>query len=221
MSLARDDIGISRALDALHTEFIKSRTLEKSNDSPKTSGSDTEPEICDVFEKNSTEKERNVEELQEDYNSLEVKKEALKEIDASLEHIDASGEDIEEEDVEEIREAINEIVSQENSSVEEEDVEKAELTEEANRRINKLRAEVNEKQQQIAQEQKKLYDEVSSVVELHISVDDSSEETIEQQAEDLKQSVVKEIKENPEISRQMQITRFDKNMILAMISLRK
>ena len=226
MSLARDDIGILGALDALKIDFIKSRTLEK-KDSPKTSDSEQEPEIKDVFEKNSNGNKKNVEELQENYNFLEVKKDVLTEIDVSLERIDSSEKEITEENFKEIAKVIEQIVpegTRAEESVEEEppardDSEKQE-EEDSVKRINELRAKVNEKQQQIAHLQETLYNEVSSLVELRLNADDNSEETVEQQAESLKQSVVEGISQNPETSHKMQITNLNKDMILAMLSLR-
>jgi small-conductance mechanosensitive channel len=242
MSLARDDVGISGALNALQTEFIKAGTLEKQENTKKVSGDQKEePEIKDVFEKKSNNnEEKNLEQLQEDFNSLAIKDKALKEIDASLERIENSGqvpEDSESfnkslEEVDKVIEKIAPTVTETakppevkndttQQNTEKQNNESTENREESIKKINELRSKVSEKQQQIAELQKKMYHEVSSLVELRIGANADSPETAKQQAEELKSSVINDIKENPEQSQKIQITNFNKDLILAMLSLRR
>ena len=240
MSLARDDVGISGALNALQTEFIKSGTLEKKENTQKISGEEKESsEIKDVFEKKSGNNDgEDLEQLQEDFNSLEIKGKALDEIGSSLERIENSGEipELLHKNFEEFDKLIEEIASTSAETSESADVkndtteqvpekesqnnESTGKEEESIKKINELRAKVSEKQQQIAELQKKLYHEVNSIVELRIGANSDSPES-KQQAENLKNSVVNGIKENPEQSQKIQVTNLNKDLILAMLSLHR
>lgn len=215
MSLARDDVGISRASNALISEPIKQGTLEKREKIDKISVSEKKKsEIKDVFEKEPINdiksKSQKLEALQQEYNKAEEEEKILKEAEEELSNAEKSGETPDEEKLQEIEKALG----KESSEKEKEDSE-------SGKKINELRAEVNEKQQQLAELKQKLYHEVNSIVELPIGGIEESEESIEQKAEKIKNAAIDGINENPEKSREIQIKSLDKNLILAMLSLRK
>ena len=241
MSLARDDVSISRAINVLETDFIKSRKLE--NNKEISGQKSKEPEINDVFEKKSNNNNKNLEKLQDDYNSNEIKNKALSEIDSGLDRIKNSDQAVNkpellEKSLDEINKVIEKIAPNDtkdknrevknttdkdkNSSKKVQSSNQDSQRKESIKKINELKVKVNEKRQQIANHQKKLYHEVSSLVELHLVNNDESSKTYEvkeQKANDLQKSVTEDIKKNPVKSKKIQITHFDKNMILAMLSL--
>lgn len=245
MSLARDDVGITGALNALKAEFVKSGTLEKQGESRKNSDAEKEnPEINDVFEKDSSKEAKKdpnrVEKLQEEYNSIEIKKQALDKVDKNLSELQETGETPDEAELRELKKAIEETPPLESSTTEQEakneaikdqqeqtseqqnqNRDSAEQQGDSAKRVNELRAMVSEKQQQLVELQQKLYHEVNSTVELRIGSNNESTESEEKLAQELKDSVVKDIQENPEQARKIQITNLDKNLILAMLSLRQ
>ncbi len=245
MSLAKDDVGISGALNALKAEFIKSRTLEENIDTTKNSGS-KKPEINDVFEKESSKnidaEKKKLTQLQEEYNSVKLKKQALEKTDDVLAQMEESGEIPDEEKLKELEKAIEGISAaeeepeQQNSNAEtrqdasdrpaQTDSQNISSPEKENnndsaRKVAELRAKVNEKQQQLAQLEQKLYHEVSSTIELKIGKTKEPDESLRRQAEELKGSVVDSINEEPEKAPKIHITNLDKNLILAMLSLAK
>jgi|GEM_PF-3352255 len=236
MSIARDDLGISGVLNALKAEFIKPGTLEKQNNKEVSGSENKESEINDVFEKKSSGEEKDIEQLQDEYNSLEIKKQALEEVDSSLESIEKSGQNPDnvesfDRNIEELDRVIEEMAPEktkseeqkENGNTEEQSLarEDAQQNNESSRKINELRAKVSEKQQQLANLQQKLYNEVSSIVELRIGNNTDSIETEQKKAEELRESVERDIKENPEKVQKIQITNLNKDLILAMLSLRQ
>ncbi len=212
MSLARDDTGYLNALNALETKFVQTRTIEKKENTSEQSGkSENMPEINDVYEKDpSNSKKENVKELekiQEDYNNLEIQNKDLNEIAANLEQI---GKIINEENNKE-----------EKVEEEKEDTETADKKEEARGRIQELMAEVREKQAQIAQMQQEIQNTVNSIVELNIGDNAESIEAEPIDAEKLKQSAIKDIRDNPETVKKIQIKNLDRNLLLAMLTLRQ
>jgi len=240
MSLARDDIGISRALDVLETDFIKSRKLENNK---KISGQKIkEPEINDVFEKNSKNDRKNLEKLQDDYNSNEIRNKALNEISTGLERAKNSDQllqspELLKKSLDEINKVIEEIApidtkdkkqevkdtagKDEKSSEKVQPLDRDLQKKESIKKINELKVKVNKKQQQIANHQKKLYHEVNSLVELNLVKNDKPAETEERRVDNLKKSVTEYIKKNPVKSTKVQILQLDSNLILAMLSLHK
>ena len=86
-----------------------------------------------------------------------------------------------------------------------------EKNEETDKKISELITKISEKQKQVAELQKKLYNEVNSLVEL--------DEFNAEQTEELKQSVIKEIKENPEKSQKIHVKTLNRDLLLAMVSL--
>ncbi|HSA07297.1 MAG TPA: hypothetical protein P5556_08965 [Candidatus Gastranaerophilales bacterium] len=220
MSIGRDDIGILGAIETLKSEFIKSGSLDKKEKNIEISELENSgSEINDMFEKKSDNTTNRIEQLQQDFVSLEIKNQALSEIDSSLERIEKTRDqeqnsELTQEGLKEFEQIIEQIASPETNSSEQ-----SEQNEESTRKINELRAQVNEQQQQLAALQQKLYNEVNSLVKLNLNETEDSAETQEQQAETLKNQVTKEIKENPEKSYKMQIMHFNKDLILAMLSL--
>ncbi len=204
MSLARDDFGYLSAIDALETNFLKTGTIEKRDYSEKVSGQDNkEPEISDVYEKKPAstpgEKEKKLEKIQREHNELEMKNKDLQKINTDLEKI-------------------GKII---NNNEETENTESARKKEQALGKINELMSGVRDKQNQIARMQKEIQQTVSSLVELEIGGNSSPAETGEtRKTEELKQSAIREIKENPETVKKLQVKNIDKNLLLAMLSLR-
>ncbi|OGI02923.1 MAG: hypothetical protein A2Y25_09935 [Candidatus Melainabacteria bacterium GWF2_37_15] len=207
MSIARDDIGYLNALDALETSFIKTGTIEKKEHKEEVSGKDnTEPEINDVYEKNSNipPKDKEIEKVQEDYKELEIKNNNLKKINA---------------DLEQIHKIINNNEQEDNKETQNPDY--TEKREQALSRIQELMSKVNEKQAQIAQLQQEIQSTVSSLVELNIGENVDSVEAEIKHAEELKQDIIKDIKENPETVKKLEIKNIDKDLLLALLSLHK
>lgn len=210
MSLARDDFGYLSAIDALENSFLKTSQIEKKEYVKDISGPEVkESEINDVFEKNSAssskEKENELERIQEEYNQLEEQNSQLDKIQSDLEQIDkiiTNNED--EEDYEET-----------------EDIEKSKEKEQALNRISELMSGVREKQGQISEMQREIQQTVSSIVELNIGDNAELIEAEMEKAEELKQSIVDEIKERPETVKKLKIKNIDRNLILAMLSLRQ
>ncbi len=227
MSLARDDIGISGALNAIEAEFIKSGTLEKPNNNQEISGpEDKEPEINDVFEKessvNQSDDVKRIEQLQEEYNALEVQKQALDEVDKELAGLEEPGQEPDPAETEKPEKTVEELLPKEQSVTGESSGQESETDEEQEGsagRISELRLQVNEKQQQLAELQHELREEINSTVELRLDGNSNPVETVEQQAENLKNSVVEDIKQYPQKSQAAQITHLNANLLLAMLSL--
>jgi hypothetical protein len=249
MSAAMDDFGISGVSIAPQSDYtveqVKPETSEKEN-TEKSSGIDkAAPEINDVFVKTSSKEQISFEKLQNDYADIEQRKQMLDAIDAMLAQTDKTNLGSEEANI--INSMLDEAVPQDNQNKaseeqaiqqqeaeeqktvnEEGKAEKDEQTsdsaqekEKAAREVSELRAKVSEKQQEIAKLQKELYHKVSSVVEIALKKNMGSEKPPEQQAEELKSSVSQNIKENPIKSIKMQLTEFDENLLLAMLTLHK
>ena len=212
MSVARDDSGYLNALDALETSFIRTETIQKKEPKEDVSGKDnTEPEINDVYEKSSNipYKDTEIEKVQEDYNELEIKNNNLKKINA---------------DLEQIHKTLN---NNQEDNKETQSSDSTEKREQALSKIQELMTKVNEKQAQISQMQQEIQNTVSSLVELNVgenAVSFEAEIKHEQEikhAEELKQAIIKEVKENPETVRKLEVKNFDKDLLLAMLSLHK
>lgn len=206
MSLARDDLGYLSAIDALETSFLKTESIEKKENEENTTGpKNSEPEFNDVFENRfgytGKEQEKELEKAQEEYSKLEIKNESLKKINSDLAQIN------------------NALIENDNNKPE--NSEKSKEKEQALEKINALMSGVREKQSQITEMQRELQQTVSSLVELNIGENADSVETEIKQAEELKQSIMEEVKENPEVVKKLQIKNIDRNLLLAMLTLRK
>lgn len=207
MSLARDDMGFLSALDALETSFVKTGTIEKKNYTRETdSGADNgEPEFKDVYEKttNFSEKEKEFEKIQDDYNDLEIKNNNLQQINSDLEQIN------------------NAITKKQESTEEPESSELKQKKEAAVNKIKELMSKVSEKQTQITELQKEIQQTVTSLVELNVGENFVPVEHEVQQAEELKQSIIDEVKKSPIKVKKIHINNMDKDLLLAMLSLRQ
>lgn len=192
MSLARDDMNPISALDALEASFLQK--TERIEEKKEISGDKyKEPEIDDVFENTSGNKYSDVEKLQEEHTALEMKNEELQKMEKDLESIDKTTSNREKE------EALN--------------------------RIQELRVKINEEQKNIAAMQKEIQQQVSSVIELQVGENADALETEHsapsESTDQLKKSVVQEIDENPQKMVKIQLKSIDKNLLLAMLSLRE
>jgi hypothetical protein len=258
MSAAMDDFGISGALNTLQPDYsleqVKPGTTEKVNTEQVSGSGQTQPEINDVFVKNSSVDKSTLEKLQNDYTALSEQGQQLDQIDEML--TQTGGADLSSNQVNEINSTLDQVVPQDNkpaardqntvaadqNAIEQDqkvvaEDQKAVAAEQkaaddkkntdgnaqaadSAKEVSQLKAKIAEKQQEIAKLQKELYHKVSSVVEISIGKEEDTGKTIEQQAEDLKTSVSKDIKDNPTQSVKMQITQFDDKLLLAMLSLR-
>jgi hypothetical protein len=222
-----DDIGSVGIVFSYQAQIIESGNDEKPDKSSKTSEKkeNETPEILysvSLDKSGENLKKLQLEKLQEKYNSFASDQKFLNEVKLKLQKMkeQAKGEGIQEKDqkiLHELEKKLNSILpddkenKQTSHSGEKNDNIKT---------ISQLMASVIEKQQKISQLQKELSVEVSSLVELRLGENVDSYEAEVKFAKELRKNVEAEILDKPKESQKIQIKYLNRDLLLAMVTLK-
>lgn len=245
MSFAMDDLSLSYGLETTRqARQEETRMVEKAADVEKNSDSvKQEPEFSDVYEKTEskpTQKEKTFEEIQQKSTAIDITKESLKKIASVVEDIKKA---VNEEKPEETKQKIDENYKKIQQIAKETSLEEIKVSEIKNIEINteegkkeavktleNITNTIRAKEKELAAEQDDFIKQVNknSLVELKLQpkAEAETEKEIEVKIkepvspEKLKEDTQKAIKEEPEKSIKMHVKHIDRNLLLAMMSLK-
>lgn len=247
MSFAMDDLSRSYGVDpALQSRLIEeTRTIEKTADAKSSDSVPKEPEVNDVFETLQQKPKNSFEEIQKESTAIDIKKDTLGKIASHVEDIkktiksdnqEYDSKQKIDENYEKIQQAAKEKVSLEEikvSDIKNLEINTPEQKKESVEKLNGILNNIKDKEQVLTEQQDKLVQKVNnSLIELKIGASNTSETEIQIKiqkditkqeqisAEKLKDSTIKSIHEAPEKSIKMHVRHLDKNLLLAMLSLK-
>jgi DNA repair exonuclease SbcCD ATPase subunit len=206
MSFAMDDVNglkLNSLVPLKQTE--ETRIVEKQPDVKSTDSSRTESEISDEYElsqKRLYARQKELESSQQKFTDIDVKK----------------------QEIQKNSEELNAIVQKFN-----EEAEKTEQKFKLSDKIDEIAAKIEKQKNELEEKQKEINVIPNSIIKLDIKENKTEEIKIEQQisqppqattGEELKKEAIKSIKQNPEHSIKVHIKHLDRDLLLAMLSLR-
>lgn len=240
--------GVDPALQTRLIE--ETRAAEKPADTKTADSTRKEPAVDDVFETTKQKQDlvkNTFEGVQNESTTIDITKESLKKINSYVKDIKTTiesetSEDVSRKKIDDNYEKINQVAKEtafndkkliEKEELKISDIKKLEITtpkqkEESVEKLNDIINNINSKEQDLSAKKEEITNNVNKNSLVELKRPTKPEQVIEEEikkeeaisAEKLKESAIKNINDAPKKSIKMHIQHIDKNLLLAMLSLR-